>query len=137
MVLFAQYAGVGAGLMLLCELSVTGPAALILVGLMATSSGRGRHPGYWVALGSIWRTVLAGAGLSAPKRRQWRILGAAATALAAVIFVGAFLAWRPEPTGPDLTVSAWNSTNASYLGGTVRGIAVIRTWTSKPTCGDK
>lgn len=50
MALFAQYAAVGGGLMLLCQFIVAVPCVLLAVLFLATSPARRRNPKYWWVL---------------------------------------------------------------------------------------
>ena len=48
--LLGCYMPIGGGIMLLCQIALAIPCTLIVVGLLATSARRRRHPKYWFAL---------------------------------------------------------------------------------------
>lgn len=57
MILFASYAPIGGGVMLLCQLAIAIPAAVLLVGMIVTSTARMQHPKYWTALGCVSQPI--------------------------------------------------------------------------------
>ena len=100
MVLIAQFAEVGAALLLLCQLAVAIPCVLIVIALMATSAERRYHPKYWWALGCIAQAIPVALllGRRIPFFVQFEAIWMASMALVPIGFV-VIAAW-PERGQP-------------------------------------